>query len=218
MLSITLFISVLLYLIYVATTSDINKVFRIIGDDTTYNFAYLTIIGIGIFIFALYFIVLESSKRKFKSYITNTIVLALTQTLLWILLVISSILLDDKTDWNIYNIIVIAVLSIIIYIHYLVKNKTLSKTTSNLIFIAIFVQTILMFIFGLNELLLADRNFTLISVPTVLPLFKLASIINFIIIFSFLMYIVGYSLYTLVKIEKDKIKDKQEEVLKHVKK
>ncbi|QKT05372.1 hypothetical protein HTZ87_01500 [Mycoplasma sp. OR1901] len=214
-LSITLFLSMLIYLVYVAITTDINQVFNVIGDKNVYDLAYLSIIGIALVITIIYFVILSSRKNKFKSYITNTIILSITQTLLWTLLVISSALLSDKTDWNIYNIIVISTLSIAIYIHYLLKNKTLSKMTSTLIFVSIFVQTILMFIFGLNQILLSNENFVLISVPTFLPLFKLMSIFNFVIVFAFLMYIVIYSMYTLTKIEKDK---KKERVSKYVKK
>ncbi|BBU47811.1 MSC_0624 family F1-like ATPase-associated membrane protein [Mycoplasmopsis felis] len=196
-LNITLFVFLLLAFFKVMTIKIRTNV---IGESEIYNYFYLLFIFSAIIVGIIYFIVVHFNKRVNKNSTVFAIYMTLTQLILWTLLVISVFVIESSNQY-VYNIFVVGIVSILIYIHFIVSNKGINKWISGFLRLSISLQTLLMFTFALNQVLVAQNNFVLVSVPTPISIIKIITIINFALLLGFFMCSIVYIFITLQKIE-----------------
>ncbi|MCU9933837.1 hypothetical protein NWE61_01245 [Mycoplasmopsis felis] len=102
---------------------------NVIGESEIYNYFYLLFIFSAIIVGIIYFIVVHFNKRVNKNSTVFAIYMTLTQLILWTLLVISVFVIESSNQY-VYNIFVVGIVSILIYIHFIVSNKGINKWIS----------------------------------------------------------------------------------------
>ncbi|TDV22870.1 hypothetical protein BCF59_0719 [Mycoplasmopsis mustelae] len=198
-LHLALLIMLLITFIKVMTI-DVRNLTPTIGQKETYNYFYVLFIVVALIIVILYFVLVEFMYARNKNNTLLTIYMSLAQTLLWVLMMVSIFVIKNPSDY-VYNTFSSVLLSVIIYIHYVKRVKTIKTWTSYMIIIAISLHSILLFLYALNHILIAQDNFLLVSTPTPISLLKIITIINFVFVALFYLSALSITFISLQKID-----------------
>ncbi|WP_027334544.1 MSC_0624 family F1-like ATPase-associated membrane protein [Mycoplasmopsis felifaucium] len=205
-LSLAILVSALFAFIKVMT---IKIRFNILGSDDIYNYMYLLFIVAAIVISIIYFIVVHFNSRVNKSTVVFTLIMSLSQLMLWTLVLISLFTIENASHY-VYNIFAVGILSVAIFIHFIITNRAINKFISSCIRLTIAIQTILIFTFSLNQILIAQNNFILISVPTPISMIQILAIFNFAVLLGFFIVSATQIFIALQKAQSRKQKAERE--------
>ncbi|WP_027121455.1 MSC_0624 family F1-like ATPase-associated membrane protein [Mycoplasma leonicaptivi] len=189
-LNIIIIVGILvLFLKSFISSKSIESILFESGSDK-FEIISLLFLFVGLAVTVAYFglnYFLNKITKNSKDENKNTIIFTISQSLLWLQLVLAIFIIDNEPT-KLYFVFILSVFSTLIYLHYIIKSWNISKINSILLMISLFVKSILLFIFGLNNLLLADNNYILISVPTPISLIKIFVLVNFAVLVLFLIF------------------------------
>ncbi|VEU63682.1 MSC_0624 family F1-like ATPase-associated membrane protein [Mycoplasmopsis bovirhinis] len=178
--------------------------FSILGVEATYGINNGLIILLAALATILYFLVSYLKYTKTKNPSSLIIRFSLAQLLIWVPFLVSVIQFENS-NFTLINLLVISLLSIGIFMHYILVNKFINKLTFIMLVIIFALKIVLLLILGLNHLLLINKNYVLVSVPTPISVIKII-VITYVSSLFALFVLQALQLETLVtlKIFKEK--------------
>ncbi|WP_044286254.1 MSC_0624 family F1-like ATPase-associated membrane protein [Mycoplasmopsis canis] len=174
------------------------------GPEYKYNLKNSFVVILSAFVTLLYFLVSYLKFTKTKNPIGLSVRFAVVQLLIWIPMMISVITVDNS-NINLINLLVASIFSLVTFIHYMLTNKFIQKTTFALLSLLFASKIIFILILGLNHVLLGNNNHVLTSIPTPISILKIISITYVsLLIILFLFETVQLQITIMIKILKEK--------------
>ncbi|WP_412031485.1 MSC_0624 family F1-like ATPase-associated membrane protein [Metamycoplasma buccale] len=151
------------------------------------TYTYLLEILFGAIIFSLFTISQFVKKIKTNSQIVNATNHVFAQSLLWISLFTITLLNRQNTLVNLINTFFVSAFSYAMLVIYFIKNTNYSFLTTTLLRLAIIVNALVLIIFNINQILIANKNYIFLTIDSNLYLTQIVLVVCGIVWFAFLI-------------------------------